>query len=41
MHCRALPRFKPRAEWAAEMEQKIAQAGARRQTAESPETTPG
>ena len=32
-HCRAIPGFKPRVEWAAEMEQKITQAGARRQTA--------
>ena len=32
-HCRPVPGFKPQAEWAAEMERKIAQATARRQTA--------
>jgi len=31
-HCRPVPGFKPRAEWAAEIERKIAQATARRQT---------
>lgn len=32
-HVRPMPGFKPRAEWAAEIERKIAQADARRQTA--------
>ncbi len=38
---RATPGFKPQAEWKAEIERKIAQAGASRQTARRPELAQG